>query len=1105
MANPNSENQGEDSRAREFPLSHGQQALWFLQRLNPTSCAYHLPQFVRIPVDVQPELMEATLRSLVARHPVMRTTFHAGASGEPVQRVHDSMDGYLHFEDATEWTGERLDERVSEEVYRPFDLERGPLFHLWFFRRGPAEFFCLVVFHHLIVDLWSFAIFMHEISAFYSQEKTGKPAELRPVRSEYHEYVASEAAMLAGEEGERLWGYWRERLSGQLPVLQLPLDRVRPSVPTYRGSSETRSLGPVVKEGVETLARAYGTLPISVMAAAYQVLLHRYTGQTDIIVGSPKACRTRRFGFTFGYFINTVPLRTDCSGDPAFGELLRRAHASVSGGFEHGEFPFSLMVQRLHALRDPARPPIYQVVLAWQKTTRLVGRQMSAFALAHTGGLLGTPEFPMESRPLKFRASPFDLTLLIAESDEDYGAAIEYSRDVFEAGAARRMLGHLKTLLEAAIRDPHCRVSELPLLEDEERERMLTGWNRTAEEGAPAACIHEWFEEQAARTPDRTALVFGEERLTYQELNRRANRLARYLRVMGVGPEVLAGICLERSVDMIVALLAVLKAGGAYVPLDPSYPPQRLRAVVEEAALPVLVTASELAGRFPCPGTRVIVLDGEAERITAAGEDNPPRTARPQNLAYAIFTSGSTGRPKGVLLQHRGLVNLVWAQTRGFGLEPDSRVLQFASFSFDASVSEIFMALATGAALYLAPRETLINGPELLRLMRAESITAITLPPSLLSVLPAVDLPRLKILISAGEACSWDVAGRWAPGRRFFNAYGPTEATIGPSYYEVGAIRRELATVPVGRPIANTRLYVLDRKMQPVPVGVAGELHVGGVGLARGYLGRPGLTAASFVPDPFSGEPGARLYRTGDLARFLPDGCVECLGRIDHQVKVRGFRVEPGEIEAALERHPAVREAVVVARSDGRADPYLAAYVVPRDRRPAADELRAHLRESLPEYMTPSRFVLLEKLPLTANGKVDRKALPDPVAAGFERGGGFAAPVSGLERTIASVWAEVLGVPEVGTNDNFFDLGGHSLALARVHAALEGRLSRSLPLTDLFRYPTVKALAASLSQAEAGGADAAVLERAGRQRQALERQRQRRAGHPDNVKPDPPK
>jgi amino acid adenylation domain-containing protein len=732
-------------------------------------------------------------------------------------------------------------------------------------------------------------------------------------------------------------------------------------------------------------------------------------------------------------------------------------------------------------------------VLAWQKTTKLVSKQMSAFALGTAGGMLGTPEFCMQSRPLKFRVAPFDLSLVIAESDEDYGAAIEYSRDAFDAATAGRMLSHLKSLLEAAIRDPQRRISDIPLLDEPERNRMLIEWNRTEEEYPAALSIHEWFEEQVARAPDRTAVTFGEERLTYSELNRRANRLAHLLKRAGVGPEVLAGICLERSTEMIVALLAVLKAGGAYVPLDPAYPPQRLNAIVEEAAPPVLVTTRELAARFAFPCAHVIALDGESGRIATESDSNPVSSARPQNLAYVIFTSGSTGRPKGVLLQHLGLVNLVRAQTRGFGMKPESRVLQFASFSFDASVSEIFMALVTGAALHLARPEVLFNGPELLRLMREEGITAVTLPPSLLSVLPAVDLPKLKILISAGEACSWDIAARWAPGRRFFNAYGPTETTIGPAYFEVGSIRRELAGVPIGRPIANTRFYVLDCRMQPVPAGVAGELHVGGVGLAHGYLGRPDLTADRFIPDPFSAKPGARLYRTGDLVRYLSDGNLEYLGRIDQQVKVRGFRVELSEIEAVLERHPNVREAVVVCCRDGRPDSYLAAYVVPGDRKPGLDDLRAHLREYLPDYMTPSRFVVLDKLPLTSNGKVDRKALPDPAAIGIQREGGFEAPGTEIERTIAAVWAEVLGVPEVGTNDNFFDLGGHSLALARVHAALEERFSRSLPMTELFRFPTVKALASFLSKPQEAGASTDARERAALQRQALERQRQRHA------------
>jgi amino acid adenylation domain-containing protein len=674
----------------------------------------------------------------------------------------------------------------------------------------------------------------------------------------------------------------------------------------------------------------------------------------------------------------------------------------------------------------------------------------------------------------------------MGETNDELGATMEYNTDLFDATTIERMLGHLQSLLQGIASNPQQRLAELPLLTETER-RQLLWWNQTAAPYPEDQCIHQLFEAQVEQQPEAVAVTFEAQHLSYRELNRRANKVAHYLQRLGVGPERLVGICMERSIEMVVALLGVLKAGGAYLPLDPSYPTQRLAFMLADAQVQILLAQQPLLERVAPEAAQTICLDADWEAIAQENEQNPSSRVRPENLAYCIYTSGSTGRPKGALLTHRGLCNLAVAQRRAFSIDSRSRILQFASFSFDASVWETFMALANGATLCLTRAAVIASSDELHRLLEQEQITVVTLPPSVLAVLSEEALPALKSVIAAGESCARELVKRWAIGRNFYNAYGPTETTVCAA---MELCSESLAShPPIGRPLTNTRLYVLDRALQPVPVGVAGELHIGGLSLARGYLNRPELTAEKFIPDPFATEPGQRLYKTGDLVRYLADGKIEFLGRIDDQVKVRGLRIELGEIESLLKQHPRVRSSVVIAQDGPQRNKRLVAYVVAEGEQILeAGELKSFLRNQLPEYMVPSAFVRLEQLPLLPNGKVDRRALPAPPPGSVDST--YVKPQTPLEELIAGVWQEILGVERVGTEDNFFDLGGHSLLMTRVHSRLQELLGREVPIVEMFRYPTIKALAQYLTQGRHS-----VLQpdydRVEKQIEALKRRRQR--------------
>jgi amino acid adenylation domain-containing protein len=1037
-------------RDRPLPLSFAQERLWFLDRLEGGSASYNQPAVLRLGGALDVHALERSLGEIVRRHESLRTVFRE--AGEGAVQVIAPFGGFaLPVDDLSGLDGTACEtevrRRAREDAARPFDLAQGPLFRAALLRLADEEHVLLLCIHHIVTDGWSTGVLHRELSALYAAFARGEPDPLPPLPVQYADYAVWQREQLQGEVLDRQVGYWKERMAGAPALLELPSDRPRPAVQSHRGARETFTLPRALLDGLQALGRGEGATLYMVMLSAFQLLLSKYSGSEDIVVGSPIAGRTRReVEELIGFFANTLVLRTDLGGDPTFRELLGRVREGTLGAYEHQEVPFERLVAELQPVRSLGHAPLFQVMFILQNLDR-----------SGSGPGSGLAGLRMDGVAAEVTTTKVDLALTAIPHDGGVQGMLEYSTDLFDRSTVRRMLGHLERVLEQVVADADVRLSGLELLGEAERTLVLEEWNRTAADVPADRCIHELFEAQAARTPDAVALEFEGETLCYGALNARANRLAHHLAGLGVGLETRVGICLERGPEMIVAVLAVLKAGGAYVPLDPSYPAERLAYVMADAAVPVLVTQASLRGALPAgDGVAVVSVDGDRARIAAESAENPERGVSPDQLAYVIHTSGSTGRPKGVMVPHRGVPNLAYAQARRFGIDGSSRVLQFASLSFDAAVAEVFDALLSGAALVMAPREALLPGQALLETLRRGQVTVATLPPPVLAVLAPDDLPALRTVVSAGEAVDAATVERWSGGRAFVNAYGPTEVTVCATSAACEADGRVPA---IGRPLENVRAYVLDAVGRPAPIGIPGELYVGGAGVVRGYLGRPGLTAERFVPDPFGDETGARLYRTGDRVRWSARGELEFLGRVDAQVKVRGFRIEPGEIEAVLSAHAEVRGARVIVREDVPGEKRLVAYVVGGVE---AAGLRAHLRERLPEHMVPAAFVVLEQLPLTPNGKLDVRALPAPeLASGEER---YVAPRTPVEEVLAGIWAELLRLERVGVHDHFFELGGHSLLATRVVSRVRELFNVELPLRAVFEHPTVEGLAGVLAQ-----------------------------------------
>ena len=1057
------------------PLSFAQRRLWFLDQLEPGASAYNIPLALRLHGELQVRAFAQALAEIVRRHEVLRTTF-AVVDNEPLQMIAPFAPPALPCIDLTPWSSAareaELRRLISAEAQQSFDLARGPIMRTSLIKLGENEHVFLFNIHHIAADAWSLELFFRELAVLYKAFVQGQASPLPELSIQYADFAQWQQEYLQGERLDQHLAYWRQQLAGAPPILELPADHPRPAVQTFPGAYETFVLPKALSDALQKLSQQHQATLFMTLLTAFKILLYRYSGQDDLVVGSPIANRNRaELEELLGMFVNTLVLRTSLRGDPAFAEVLARVNETALAAYAHQDLPFEKLVEELQPERNLSAAPFFQVMFIYQN----VPEREAALA-----GL--TFEF-MESYS---GAAKFDLTLTMTNLPKGLFGAVEYNTDLFDTATIRRLLKHFETLLGGIVANPQQRISRLPLLPSEESRQLLHVWNETKRDYPPDACFHHVFEAQVERTPEAVALVFDEQQLTYRELNYRANRLAHDLRQLGVGPEVLVGICVERSLEMVVGLLGILKAGGAYVPLDPAYPPDRIALVLADARVPVLLTQQSLIPQLPEHDAHVICLDLTPRReINLA--TNPHVAVSGENLAYAIYTSGSTGKPKGVGIPHRALANFLHTMREAPGLSEHDKLLAVTTLSFDIAGLELYLPLTAGGCAILASREAASDGRQLITALANTGANVMQATPASWRMLVESGWPgqrNLKILCG-GEGLPRELAQQLLERcGELWNMYGPTETTI---WSTISRLDKNDDAITIGRPIANTEIFLLDRHLQMVPTGVHGALHIGGEGLARGYLHRPELTAEKFLPNPFvepeawsdhptlfalrSSPSALRLYNTGDVARYLADGKIDCLGRSDHQVKIRGFRIELGEIEAICSQHPAIKEVVVVAREDAAQQKRLVAYLVAAaEEKPAVSELRRHLLKHLPEYMAPSFFVFLEALPLTPNGKVDRNLLPAPEPARTEIDARADENKNPVEFLLAEIWVELLGLTKAGLHDNFFELGGHSLLAVRLFLEIERSFNRSLPLASIFKAPTIKQLAALICDAEAAHA-----------------------------------
>ncbi|MGC5831634.1 non-ribosomal peptide synthase/polyketide synthase [Ralstonia pseudosolanacearum] len=1028
-------------RSEALPLSFAQQRLWLLAQMEGGSEAYHIPVGLRLKGELDEDALGRALDRIVARHEALRTRFEV-QEGQAIQRVASADVGFaldrvdLQGQADREQTLAALSER---EANTPFDLEQGPLIRGRLVKLGEQEHVLLITMHHIVSDGWSQGVLARELGALYEAYRSGGEDPLPALPIQYADYAVWQRRWLEGGELQRQGAYWEQALAGAPTLLSLPTDRARPAQQDYAGGSVEVVFDETLSADLKRLSQRHGTTLFMTVLAGWSALLSRLSGQEEVVVGSPVANRTRsEVEGLIGFFVNTLALRVEV-GSATVSELLDRVKAKVLEAQAHQDLPFEQVVERVKPVRSLSHSPIFQAVFSWHNTEAV---DLSLRALS------------LESLARENATAKLDIQLELAEADGRIVGMLNYATALFERSTAQRYADYLQRMLQAMVADDGQQVGRIALLGEAERAQVLQAWNAT-ERAWPAATLPALFEAQVMRTPDAVALKHADQQVSYRELDARANRLAHHLRELGVAADVLVGLCVDRSIEMIVGLLGILKAGGAYVPLDPDYPQARLAYIFQDAMLSVLVSKRALAQRLPIAWTQVVELD-DAEPAWADYPPTPPQVrGEPGQLAYVIYTSGSTGQPKGVAVTHQGLASLVYSQCERFGVSSQSRVLQFASISFDAAVSEIGMGLLCGACLVLAPAPALMPGAALTHLLDRERITHVTLPPAVLALMPEQALPADCHLIVAGEACPASLVRRWSEGRTMINAYGPTEATV------CATMSRALTAQDapsIGGPIGNVRVYVLDAYLQPVPVGVTGELYIAGSGLARGYWQRAGLTAERFMANPFAS--GERMYKTGDLGRWLPDGSLEYQGRADAQVKLRGFRIELGEIEARLSQCAGVSEAVVTVREDAPGEQRLVAYYVSGEAI-EAQTLREQLQASLPEYMVPAAYVRLERLPLTLNGKLDRKGLPAPEGQAYASTA-YEAPQGEVEQTLAGIWQTLLGVERVGRHDDFFALGGHSLQAVRLVAQVRTQLGAELGLTELFAQPSLSAVAQAI-------------------------------------------
>ncbi|HEX5745893.1 MAG TPA: amino acid adenylation domain-containing protein [Archangium sp.] len=1050
-------------RGGDLQISSTQERIWLMEQLHPGNLAYRILVSYRITSPLDVAVLQRSLDELLRRHEALRTLLVATGEGVPVQRIAPPGPFSLLVTDLSHLPPAEREAEAARmslvELHRTLDVTTGPLIHGTLLRLGEQEHQLLITVHHIVSDGWSLRVMMPELRTLYGDFAAGRPSSLPEFPLQYADFAAWQRQWLKGETLDQLLAYWKKQLAGAPAILALPTDRPRPPVHRYKGDILTIRLGETLTRAIENLGREKGVTLFMTLLAGFNVLMQRYSGQDDIVVGSPMAGRIQPgLERIIGMFINTLVLRSDLSGDPTFVELLGRVRETTLGAYSNQEMPFEKLVEDIQPERTLSHSPIVQVTFVLQSVPTLEADPSAPLQMTATA----------EPWELYSGASKSDLTLFMARYPEGLSATFEYDTDLFDRERIQRMAEHFQMLLEAAVAQPAQPISSLPILTDAER-RTLREWNSGTRDFPRDRCVHELFSQQAARTPDAPAVTYGPHSLTYRQLDERSNQLARHLRSQGVGPEVLVGLCVDRSVDLVVSILGILKAGGAYLPLDSSYPSERLAFMLEDASVSVLLVHQDKLQRLPAFSGPVVRLDSDSDREAIRGQSAEPLppAACPDNLAYVIYTSGSTGRPKGSAIFHRGICALSY--DRDFHpFSPTDRVAQASNASFDPSTFEIWGALLHGAHLVGITADPARAPEDFTAQVRDQGITVMFVTTAVLNLLarqyPAT-FQNVHTLVFGGEAAdplALREIFKHGPPRRLVNGYGPTECTVFSSFHPVASPPPVGLPVPIGRPLSNGPLYILDKRLQHVPVGVPGELYVAGERLGRGYFNRPELTARIYVPDPFSATPGARMYKTGDLARFLPDGRIEYLGRIDHQVKIRGFRVELGEIEEQLRLHPGVKDCTVQAVEVG-GDRKLAAWFVPREQAPTASELRAFLRERLPEHMLPASFTELAALPLTPNGKVDRRALPsaEPTRSDDHN---HVPPRTPTEEALCRIWAALLEVARVGIHDNFFHLGGHSLLATQLISRIRTEFGVQLPLRLLFTGPTVAEMAQHLGE-----------------------------------------
>jgi amino acid adenylation domain-containing protein len=1034
-----------------FPLSSAQQRLWFLDQLEPESAAYLIPGVLRFQGIIDIKSLQKSLQALVQRHEILRTTF-SEQDRQPVQIIHTTMQVKLPLIDLQGLDHEQrtqvAQQLARQEAQRPCDLSQGPLLRTTILRQEQEVHILLLTQHHIITDGWSHSILTHELATLYHSYATGQPASLPTLPIQYVDYTLWQRQWLQEKMVKEQLAYWRTQLAAA-PHLDLPTDHPRPAIQTYRGSSMTWQLPLALSEDLYELSRQQEVTLFMLLLASFQVLLMRYSRQSDISVGTSIANRHHaEVEGMIGFFVNTLVLRTNLSGDPTFQQLLQRVREVCLGAYTHQDLPVEYIAEVLERERDLSRSSLFQVMFALQneptRQSEFVNIQMSQLEIEHT-------------------LSKFDLSFFVEETAQGLYTMVEYSTELFEAETIQRMLGHWQVLLAAIVENPAQTIESLPLLTQDERQQLLVQWNQTSSTLAPPLSLHASFELQVERTPEAIALVYEEHCLTYRELNARANQLAHYLRSHGVSVDQPVGLFISRSLEVLIGLLGILKAGGAYVPLDASYPLKRLAFMLQDAGPAILLTqqaflaqARELTTHQHIAAS-LLCLDQPPPELAQQATDNPHSGCLPENLAYVMYTSGSTGQPKGVALSHGALCNLMAWQEQDCPLRPGTVVLQFAPLGFDASCQELFSTWQRGGKIVE------LSSDEMRRDLERWFVPYAGLQNVAMWATQQEQTSRahLQAIMTAGEQLQMTPAIvnwlRQMPGCILYNYYGPTESHVVTTQELCGDPAHWPLFPPIGRPISNTQIYVLDQHLQPVPIGVAGELYIGGVSLARGYFHRPEWTAERFIPDRWSPVPGARLYRSGDLARYRTDGAIEFLGRVDSQVKLRGYRIEPGEIETVLQAQPAVREAVVVLQERLDGEKSLVAYVVAvPGAHLSSEDLRGWLRQQVPDYMVPASLVFLDALPLTPSGKIDRQALPVPDQSPLHDGV-VIGPRTPLEELICMIWADLLHLPpsQVSIHDNFFTLGGYSLLATQVISRLRQRVQVEVPVRRLFESPTV--------------------------------------------------